>query len=473
MSEAVALPFWLVAVLVVLSVWWGIERLVAPGLRWFLRRRVNRAIEEVNERLQLRIPAFKIARREALIDRLIYDAKVVEAAEDKAKATGAPRSAVMGQVLSYAREIVPAFNAYLYFRLGLGIARRIARLMYHVRVGYLDEAGLTAVDPKSSVVFVMNHRSNMDYVLVGFLVAERAAISYAVGEWARIWPLQQLIRLMGAYFVRRNSGDPLYRRVMERYIQMATEAGVAQAVFPEGGLTRDGLMREPKLGILDYVCKGFDPTGERDIVFVPVGINYDRVIEDRSLLRRLDPDARAKSIPFVLWTTLRFIGRNIGQMMRREWFRFGYACVNFGTPVSLRAWTKARAVDFRPLDKDARFKQVDALARDLMGAIGQVVPVLPVSLVSTVLLAAGEAGLSAIDVKAKSAELFARLGASGAHPYIPRRDQDYAIEVGLRHLALRKVILEELGQYRIAPGEAPLLGYYANAIGHLLPKAPA
>lgn len=471
MSEVVALPFWLVVILVVLSVWWGIERLIAPGLRWYLRRRVNRAIEEINERLQLRIPAFKIAKREALIDRLIYDGKVVEAAEDKAKTTGAPRAAVMGQVLHFAREIVPAFNAYLYFRLGLGIARRIAKLMYHVRVGYMDEAGLASVDPKASVVFVMNHRSNMDYVLVGFLVAERAAISYAVGEWARIWPLQQLIRSMGAYFVRRNSGDPLYRRVMERYIQMATEAGVAQAVFPEGGLTRDGAMREPKLGILDYMCKGFDPTSERDIVFVPVGINYDRVIEDRSLLRRLDPDARAKSISFVLWTTLRFIGRNIGQMMRREWFRFGYACVNFGTPISLRAWTKAKGVDFRPLEKDARFKEVDAFARELMRAIGEVVPVLPVSLVSTVLLAAGEAGLSAIDVKAKSAELFARLGAAGAHPYIPRRDQDYAIEVGLRHLALRKVILEEQGHYRVAPGEAPLLTYYANAVGHLLPKA--
>jgi glycerol-3-phosphate O-acyltransferase len=471
MDASVTLPLWLFVLLLALAAWWGIERLIAPGLRWYLRRRVNKAIEEINERLQLRIPAFKIARREALIDRLIYDGKVVEAAEEKARASGAPRAAVMGQVLGYAREIVPAFNAYLYFRLGLGIARRIARLMYHVRVGYMDEAGLAAVDSKASVVFVMNHRSNMDYVLVGFLVAEKAAISYAVGEWARIWPLQQLIRSMGAYFVRRNSGDPLYRRVMERYIQMATEAGVAQAVFPEGGLTRDGAMRAPKLGILDYMCKGFDPKGERDIVFIPVGINYDRVIEDRSLLRRLDPDARAKSISFVLWTTLRFVGRNVAQMMRREWYRFGYACVNFGTPVSLRDWTAKHAVDFRAGDKDQRFKQVDALARDLMTAIGEVVPVLPVSLVATVLLDAGDAGASAIDVKAKAAALFASLGAAGAHPYIPRRDQDYAIEVGLRHLARRNVLIEEDGHYRMAAGEAPLLAYYANAIAHLLAKA--
>ena len=48
--------------------------------------------------------------------------------------------------------------------------------------------------------------------------AEKAALSYAVGEWARVWPLQSLVRAMGAYFVRRNSKDALYRKVLERYV---------------------------------------------------------------------------------------------------------------------------------------------------------------------------------------------------------------------------------------------------------------
>ena len=155
----------------------------------------------------------------------------------------------------------------------------------------------------------MNHRSNMDYVLVSFLAAERVALSYAVGEWARIWPLQGLIRAMGAYFVRRNSGDPLYRMVLQRYVQMATEGGVPQAMYPEGGLTTDGRLRAPKLGLLDYMLKGFDPKGERDLVFVPVGINYDRVLEDRSLLRKLDPAAERVGLATTLAVTARFVGR--------------------------------------------------------------------------------------------------------------------------------------------------------------------
>ena len=80
----------------------------------------------------------------------------------------------------------------------------------------------------------------MDYVLVAYLAASRSALSYAVGEWARIWPLQTLIRSLGAYFVRRRSGDPLYRRVLARYVQAATTGGVVQAVYPEGNLSRGG-----------------------------------------------------------------------------------------------------------------------------------------------------------------------------------------------------------------------------------------
>src|SRR3970282_2871134 len=147
--------------------------------------------------------------------------------------------------------------------MGYWLAERAARLLYRVRVGCADEEGLSRVDPKSAVVFVMNHRSNMDYVLVAYLAATRTALSYAVGEGARIWPLQTLVRTMGAYFIRRDAKDPLYRLVLERYVAMATEGGVVQAIYPEGGLSRDGALRPPKLGLLDYMTRSFPSQGAR------------------------------------------------------------------------------------------------------------------------------------------------------------------------------------------------------------------
>jgi len=471
MTSTITLPVWLFIVLLLLAAWAALERLLVPGVRWYLRRKVNRVIREINTRLDIELPQFKLTRRQVLIDRLFHDARVQAAVERECRETGKPRDLVAQRVDRYAREIVPAFNAYLYFRIGYWLGKALAQLLYRVRLGYADTQALAAVSPKSSVVFVMNHRSNMDYVLVAFLAAERVALSYAVGEWARVWPLQQLIRSMGAYFVRRNSGDALYRMVLQRYVQMAVEAGVPQAVYPEGGLSTDGRLRPPRLGLLDYMLKGFDPAAERDIVFIPVGINYDRVLEDRTLLMK-DYGAR-RGVFFAVTRAAAFACSNLWLMATGRWFRFGYACVNFGRPISMREYVARRGVDFRALGDEARHREVERLAGDIMGAISRVVPVLPVSLVATVFLNGGEGGYSELELKSSAYDLIQRLEQGGAHLYVPRGDLDYAIGVGLRMLLLRRIVLEEDGVYRAAVAERPLLAYYAHAIEPLLaPAAP-
>jgi glycerol-3-phosphate O-acyltransferase len=309
----------------------------------------------------------------------------------------------------------------------------------------------------------------MDYVLVAYLAATRTALSYAVGEWARIWPLQTLVRSLGAYFIRRDSKDPLYRLVLERYVAMATEGGVVQAFFPEGGLTRDGALRAPRFGLLDYMTRSFDPGAERDVVFIPVGINYDRTLEDRSQLLALAKDTPKRGFAFAVATALKFIARNLVLMARGRWYRFGYACVNFGSPVSMKAYCRECGIDLRTLDRDERFRRVEALAGRLLDEVGRVIPVLPVSLVATAFLKFGNDRIGLLDLKAEVCGLIRTLRTRGAHVHIPRGDEEYAIEVGLRMLALRRLVGEEDGLYFARPEEAPLLRYYANSIRHLLP----
>jgi glycerol-3-phosphate O-acyltransferase len=342
----------------------------------------------------------------------------------------------------------------------------------------------------------------MDYLLVAHLAASRTALSYAVGEWARIWPLESLLKAMGAYFVRRRSRNALYRRVLERYVQMATAAGVPQAVFPEGGLSRDGRLGAPKLGLLDYMFKAFDPGlaggGSRDVVFVPVAVNYDRVLEDRTLLLDVPPAAPPGSQPGdggsaprpaanvaaalearrrpgkvgAVLNLLRFAGSQLWLVASGRWHRFGYACVSFGTPLSLERWCAARGVDPRALGREARFARVEELASELMDRIGAVVPVVPVALVSTVLREQPARWFSPLELAAEAYALLHRLEAAGAHVYQPRQDFDYALEVGLRMLRLRRLVLENAdGMLQLAPGEEATVGYYANSIAHLLPAA--
>ena len=386
------------------------------------------------------------------------DPKVLQAAERHAKEQGIALPKAIRKVERYAREIVPAFNAYVYFKIGYWFGRKLVQSLYRVRLGYIDTEGIAAIGSDATVVFVMNHRSNMDYVLAAYLAAEQTALSYAVGEWARLWPLSALVRAMGANFVRRNSSDELYRRVLERYIVMATEAGVPQAVFPEGGLSRDGRMREPRMGVLDYMLRGFRADGERDLVFVPLGINYDRVLEDRTLLSE-GRAGRGRT----LFGTLRFVLHNLKLVLRSEWHRFGYACVNFGSPLSMRRY----GVDFHRLAGEERRMAVAQLGRELMDAVGRVMPVVPVALIAHIFLE--HRSLTELDLKAETRRLVQRL--EKAHVYIPRQDLDYALRVGLRMLRLRHLVEARDGHFTVKEEELPLLRYYANSIAHLL-QAP-
>ena len=468
MTGSVTLPYWVFAVVGALAVLAMLDRILMPGARWFLRRRLNRMIEEVNERLELQIPAFQQTRRRVLIDRLRHDPQIMEAIEAEAEAAGTPREVLNRQVHRYTREIVPSFNAWVYFRIGYFIARRAVQLLYRVRLGFSDDKALARIEPGASVIFVMNHRSNMDYVIVAYMAVHRSALSYAVGEWAQVWPLRTLVRSLGAYFVRRGSGSRLYRQVLARYVQAATAGGVVQAVYPEGGLSRDGRLRKPKVGLISYMVSSFDPEGARDVVFVPVGINYDRVLEDRMLVRQPLPGEPGRGRLRVLGTALRFAAHNVSLIIRRRWYRFGYACVNFATPISMREYTKDREIDFRALEPEARHAAVERLGGELLQAVAAAIPVLPVSLVASVFVDSGNDALDLLEIKRRTQMLIDRLEQRGAYVHIPRADRDYAVTVGTRMLVLRHFVTESEGLFSANDDERDMLRYYANAIGHFL-----
>jgi len=458
MFETVEIPAWLVWMVGLLAFLGLLDRILMPSVRWYLRRRFNRAIDRLNNRLQLQIQPFKLTRRQVMIDRLAHDPRVLEAVIEYSKEESLPYSVAAELAMRYAREIVPSFSAFAYFGAGITFARWLSRALYRVRLGYVNEKALQEMDPNATVVFVMNHRSNMDYVIVTFLAASRSALSYAVGEWARVWPFKQFIRSTGAYFIRRRSRNNLYRKVLARYVQMATAAGVTQAVFPEGSLSRDGALKPAKLGLLHYIVSDFNLEQERDVVFVPVGVNYDRVLEDRVLLAA--HKGEKKGVFFKIWVFLHFIIRHVLLRMVRRFYKFGYASVSFGVPISLKAFV----ADKKFMSRERMTRE---LGKKLMREVGQVVPVLPVSLISTVLLNQDEQTMSEAQLQEWSREELDRLLAKGAHMHIPRNDLNYAIRVGLRILILRRALELKDGMYHFKSDAKELIQYYANAISHL------
>ncbi|MDA4846751.1 1-acyl-sn-glycerol-3-phosphate acyltransferase [Hoeflea poritis] len=468
MGETVELPLWLVVLAGLLALVGIVDRLLTPSVRWYLHRRANRAIDELNTRLKLKIRPFRTTGRSIVVDRVAHDPDVLAAAEEHAREHGMPVEVAIDTAERYAREIVPAFSAYVYFRIGTRLARWLSTALYKVRLGYSDSDALAAVPSNASVVFVMNHRSNMDYVIVTYLASATSALSYAVGEWARLPVLQTLIRATGAYFIRRDARNRLYRRVLASYVRMATQSGVTQAIFLEGGLSRDGKLRPVKLGLLSYILSATENATE-DTVFIPVGLNYDRVLEDRSLMAADDGSAPRTTVQKTA-TTLAFLWKNLRLRLAGRWHRFGYASVSFGRPVSLSAFLEEKnSTHWAALDEAEHATLTQELGERLLADVGELIPALPVSLVALALDEAGSEKLDRLSLKARVDALIDRLIESGAHVHIAHQDRDYEVTVGLRMLTMRHIVVQaDDGTLQIAPGDERLVAYYANAIRHLV-----
>jgi len=468
MDAQITIPIWLFVILSLVATLVVVQKFLFPGIRWFFRKKINLAIKELNARLNFGLRPFQLTKRQVLLDRLIHDSQVLEFVQQQAIDDEVPREVLMEKVHTYAREIVPSFNAYIYYRFGYWLSKKLAMMLYNVRVKTATKHHLSQVDPDSTVVFVMNHRSNMDYILVSFLVSERMTMSYAVGEWARVWPLQGLIKSMGAYFVRRNSRNPLYRKVLERYIAMATKEGVCQAVFPEGGLTRDGRIRAPKLGFLDYMLRNYNYKEDRDVVFIPVGINYDRVLEDRTLLRALDPDAEKKSSWYAIKTTLGFWFHNMRLARKHMWKRFGYASVSFANPISTKDYCEQRNVNFGQLDAEPRFEEIAVLADQLMKDIEKTVPVVPVVLLASVFLQNKTKALPMESILEQAKALMKSIESQGGQVLFPNKDKQVNLEGAIEMLCLRHLVAFDDGFYKMADNSTQVLEYYQNSISHWL-----
>lgn len=490
--------------------WELIRYAVVGAASRLLRARVRRFVDA--HRVQ--VDVFKSAGRRLVREELLNDLQVQEAILAAARA-GEPPERARARVEEYIDEIAPRFSLTAYFQFGYLVARTALRLVYRIENDAASFEKLRALPPNASVMFLMNHRSNADYLLVAVALARRVAISFAIGEWARVFPLEYLFKLFGGYFLRRNFRDPLYHTVLRRYLQLIVRHGVTQGLFPEGGLSRDGRPREPKIGLLDaMVSMAAEPGFDREIVFVPVALNYDRVLEDRVLLREAKgatQPTRAEKLSSLARVAAGLVPNlvmGLARLVSGRLQRFGYASVSCGDPLPLGEFARLRgltAASLAALPKEQRRAQVAALANEIMHSLSRATPATPVPLACRAILELGGRA-TAEELATRTFDLARRLRALGT-PVILGRELQYltdertqlaadrdvdlrrpelaALEeqlidaesarestrIGLERLQPRGVVLLQDGVFSIAPGQEPVVRYYAGSLA-ALPEDP-
>jgi glycerol-3-phosphate O-acyltransferase len=355
---------------------------IAIGAAIYGKRHARRLQRE----RRIHVDKFKLKRRHAEIELEVFGSPdLVRAVQQYAKEHRVSIEQARKQAKVYLQEIVPKFNLLAYYRIGAPVARAIMHFLYRVVVerkpirDFNDKATKGA-----AVVYVINHRSNADYVLVAHMLFKFISLSYAIGEWARVWPLNHVFKWFGGYFVRRRYREPLYHAVLAKFVQTITRHGVTQGIFLEGGLTRDGAFQKPKLGMLDYlVTAKRDPEFTQPLWIIPTAVNYDRVLEDRNLTEELLGREERSTKGEKLRTTFDYLFKNFFRGLYKRFKRYGYAVVTFGAPISVDAFVRQHPEVLSHRFED-RKPYLQRLAETVMNEISTAIPVTPVTLVASI-----------------------------------------------------------------------------------------
>jgi glycerol-3-phosphate O-acyltransferase len=439
------------------------------GARSIIRKRLSRAAIRVVHRFHLRLNRHALAGKESVHDQLINDPIINDAITEHCIASSVSEAEARRSVEEYVNEIVPVFNVLSYYKFGYNVARLFVKILFRVSSAYQDHEALNAIPRDDVVLYLMNHRSNADYIVVTYVLAHGVSISYAVGEWARVWPLERVFKSFGAYFVRRGYREPLYHTVLERYVQLITQHGVTQGIFIEGGLTRTGKLRPAKVGLLDYcLCTICDPAFQRDIWLVPVAINYDRVLEDRTLIRERTDERERPGRFRQLSTVSHYVFFNVIRFLTGNLKRYGRAAVNFGTPISVREWAKTNPGVLEQ-KREERTPKLVILADAVLGRMADIMPVTPVPLVAAALLSFEETFVRRTDLLGRLDEYCEHLVATNRSLSPHDSDSEGILDRAWRMLTMRRLAMQEGDAIVVLPKQRPLLEFYANSVSHLLP----
>ncbi len=473
-----------------------------------LKTSFYKSVKVYLEQNRTRLDKYKFIHKLVVKQELLNDREIHQMIIEHAREKGMKIQDVQSQVEEYIEEIVPFFNLLSYYKIGYWIANFLLNLIYEVVIDHENAKKLKKIPPDSVVIFVMNHRSNIDYILVAYMLAQQISLSYAVGEWARVWPLEYIFKSFGAYFIRRKYRERLYHLVLEKYVQLISLQGVTQGIFLEGSLSRDGDLRKAKIGILDYIVKiKKNPEFKGELVFVPVAINYDWVLEDNSLIQELKRgkeksglrDHAASLVRFLLKGPTLFL-KNILRYTTGRLKQHGYASVSFGDPVFLSGFLKKQNRDIFALDRYSRLERIQAFADDLIERIGRVIPVTPVAITAKAILSLEHESIPRTELYARVTKLRGLYKRNSARIVLGKafessraiqagidRERDsrqrelvafeeelvdfeeaiQTVDVSLDIFKRRKIVSVKNGRIVINPRMRPLLEYYANSLSRL------
>jgi glycerol-3-phosphate O-acyltransferase len=381
---------------------------------------------------------------------------------------------VRKQASEYLDEIAAKYN-FFFINIASEIVGWLFKIMFDGTV--VDKNGIQQIktlSQKGPLILVPCHKSHMDYLILSYILFQHnlPCPHIAAGKNLSFWPLGPIFRAGGAFFIRRSfRGAVLYARVFSEYIHKLLEDGFNLELFIEGGRSRSGKLLMPKLGFLTMLFNAYRNGACNDMIFVPVFIGYDQVLEETAYLHEIEGGKKEPESLIQVLRARRFLKR-----------RYGKVYINFHNPIAL----KDLLAEFDQPLADMPTKQQNALCRNLgwriINSIDQASIVTPHALVAAAIL-------NCPLKRFTSEDIFENIDTLSHFLYSQKAkfadtvlvDQQRACEQAIESYLSRKMIdlpsgektmPAEMAQYVLPSGKRLQLEYYKNnCIGYFVPAA--
>ena len=321
-----------------------------------------------------------LSHRRTQLRALLNTPSVRKAIALDAETRGIPLVAAQKSAREFALEIASDYTYSVIRAFALFLAWVWNKVYDGVEVHNFDR--VTTVAPGHGIVYVPCHRSHIDYLLLSYIIFNRGLMvpHIAAGANLNLPVVGSILRRSGAFFLRRKlKGEPLYATVFLEYLHLMIDRGFPLEYFIEGGRSRSGRMLAPKAGILAMTVQSFVRSRSRPLVFVPVYIGYEKLMEGKSYIAELHGRPKKSESLLGLIGAVRLLKRN-----------FGKVHVNFGPPLALAEFLDLQHPSWRDetFDTHAPWLRgaVDATALKLARSINALAVINPVNLVAVTLL---------------------------------------------------------------------------------------
>ncbi|MBU1189895.1 MAG: glycerol-3-phosphate 1-O-acyltransferase PlsB [Gammaproteobacteria bacterium] len=405
--------------------------------------------------------------RRTLIDSIVARDVVQQAIATYAQKHDVTIEQAEKEALDYAREIAANYSYTMIRASELALRWFWNRIYRGIDVHHFRE--FQDIASSHEIIYVPCHRSHIDYLLLSFILYERGFVPphIAAGINLNLPVLGSFLRRGGAFFLRRSfRSQALYTTVFNEYVSTLLAKGVHIEYFIEGTRSRTGRLLPPKVGMLAMTVRAYLQNPERPVMFQPVHIGYEALVEGKSYDHELrGAGKRKESWRDLIMSVISILRRNYGQVN-----------VSFGEPILLTRMLEKHHEDWNQEPLEQQLKQqwlnpvIDDIAWNIMANINAATHVNPVNLLAICLLASRQNALDEQDLRQLLA-VYQRLLPQmpyGERVTMTERTPDeiiaYGIELGIierREHSLGNII-------KVQKSQRVLISYFRNNLAHLI-----